>query len=531
HSNAILACLYADRCLPPDHQFYHKWALLSDPEDFAAGPKGYLKCDVGIIGKGDTVKVPPKSEKDPDDIEANLLLPDGVPIERQRAKFIVKVYRADGLPRMNSSIMANVKRAFTGETKDLVNPYVQVSFAGLTGKTNVKKASYNPVWNEQLVFTEMFPPLCQRIKIQLRDADPMKPSIIGTHYIDLKQISNDGEKGFLPTYGPSFVHLYGSTRDYNLLDQHSNLNTGLGEGVSYRARLLIAIRTEITDNVELFTDKNVEVEPTLPICESSYCKTDGFFLYATVLEASMLDKKVCDRSVYFELSMGNAGNSLDGHNESATTNMDDDDDPVSIDTTAYNSTTSACKPISHDKNHYYLPYWDYKPCMDVRAWFPDLRRRMYNSNMIAKISERLEVGLAETNLLLEDEDPTAEVKLRGVLEEVASSCNKYVTITKGALVGPGTGKTKLDKERLKLCQRELESIGNMARNLRALVTKSSMRERYRTAQSYLARLRFLVEDPQHALPDVFVWMIANGKRVAYHRLDARDLLYSTIEEE
>lgn len=54
----------------PDHQFYHKWALLSDPEDFAAGPKGYLKCDVGIIGKGDTVKVPPKSEKDPDDIEA-----------------------------------------------------------------------------------------------------------------------------------------------------------------------------------------------------------------------------------------------------------------------------------------------------------------------------------------------------------------------------------------------------------------------------------------------------------------------------
>lgn len=53
-----------------DHQFYHKWALLTDPEDFISGPKGYLKCDIGIIGKGDTVKVPQKSEKDPDDIEA-----------------------------------------------------------------------------------------------------------------------------------------------------------------------------------------------------------------------------------------------------------------------------------------------------------------------------------------------------------------------------------------------------------------------------------------------------------------------------
>lgn len=38
----------------------------------------------------------------------------------------------------------------------------------------------------------------------------------------------------VPTFGPSFIHLYGSTRDYSLLDQHSNLNTGLGEGVSYR---------------------------------------------------------------------------------------------------------------------------------------------------------------------------------------------------------------------------------------------------------------------------------------------------------
>lgn len=156
----------------------------------------------------------------------------------------------------------------------------------------------------------------------------MKPAIIGTHYIDLKQISNDGEKGFLPTYGPSFIHLYGSTRDYSLLDQNSNLNTGLGEGVSYRARLLIAIRTEITDNVEVITDKNVELEQAHPIAESSYCKNDEFFLFSSILEASMLDKKVSNSPVYFELSMGNSGNSLDGHNESNVSNMNEDGDEL-----------------------------------------------------------------------------------------------------------------------------------------------------------------------------------------------------------
>ena len=116
----------------------------------------------------------------------NLLIPSGVTAERQRAKFIVRIYRADGLPRMNSSIMANLKHAFGAQQKDLVNPYVQVSFAGLAvstcitylytkdciqGHTSVKRNSYNPVWNEQVVFTEMFPPLCQRIKIQLRESD------------------------------------------------------------------------------------------------------------------------------------------------------------------------------------------------------------------------------------------------------------------------------------------------------------------------------------------------------------------------
>lgn len=34
----------------------------------------------------------------------------------------------------------------------------------------------------------------------------------------------------------------------------------------------------------------------------------------------------------------------------------------------------------------------------------------------------------------------------------------------------------------------------MSRNLRALVTKNSMKERFKTAQSYLQKLKFLVED-------------------------------------
>ena len=62
-------------------------------------------------------------------------------------------------------------------------------------------------------------------------------------------------------------------------------------------------------------------------------------------------------------------------------------------------------------------------------------------------------------------------------------------------------------------------------NIRSGITRATVREKYRGAQGFLDRLRRLSEDPQHALPDIFIWMISGGRRVAYHRMKARSLLY------
>jgi len=60
----------------------------------------------------------------------------------------------------------------------------------------------------------------------------------------------------------------------------------------------------------------VEVEPTVPVNETAYARNEEFFLFATIMDATMIDKKLGDKPVYFEISIGNAGNALDGHNES-----------------------------------------------------------------------------------------------------------------------------------------------------------------------------------------------------------------------
>lgn len=61
----------------------------------------------------------------------------------------------------------------------------------------MQKNCADPVWHEQVVFKEMFPPLCRRVKIQVWDEGSMNDVTLATHFIDLKKISNeqDGDKG------------------------------------------------------------------------------------------------------------------------------------------------------------------------------------------------------------------------------------------------------------------------------------------------------------------------------------------------
>lgn len=69
-----------------EHQFHHKWALLSDPDDISAGCKGYIKCDIAVVAKGDTMKTPHKaSEADEDDIEGYF----SVSIPRKQTLFLL----------------------------------------------------------------------------------------------------------------------------------------------------------------------------------------------------------------------------------------------------------------------------------------------------------------------------------------------------------------------------------------------------------------------------------------------------------
>ncbi|XP_014816680.1 PREDICTED: fer-1-like protein 4 isoform X1 [Calidris pugnax] len=340
----------------PDHRFFQKWAVISDPTDTRAGVKGFVKCNISVTARGDVVgSLPTSSSSRDEDIERNLLLPKRVPAERPWARVCIKLYRAEGLPSMSAGIMGGFSKII-GEKKAFIDPYVQVSFCGQQGETSVETNTTEPKWNEQISFIEMFPPLARKIKVQVLDDANVGDVAIATHYIDLQQISDPGRNGFNPTFGPAWVNLYGSPQNSALRDIHKDLNEGMGEGIFYRGRILMAITVEIFSNSGMAERKlgdktkgalsklklkkkskkskekakelrqlqgeeeagdsqeteqpeevTVEVEELHPLPENMLGRKEEFLLFAAFFEATMMDSSLSSKSVSFEVSIGNYG--------------------------------------------------------------------------------------------------------------------------------------------------------------------------------------------------------------------------------
>uniref|UniRef100_A0A3Q3F5M2 Fer-1 like family member 6 n=1 Tax=Kryptolebias marmoratus TaxID=37003 RepID=A0A3Q3F5M2_KRYMA len=599
----------------PGHQFINKWATLTNPGDISTGVKGYIKCDISVSAKGDAMQPGPKASDAEEQIEKNLLIPEGFPAERPWARFCVKVYRAEGLPRNNSSIMANVTKAFIGDNTALIDPYVVVSFFKQVGRTSTQKSTANPVWNEQIVFTEMFPPLCQRLKLQVWDEGSMNDVAIGTHYFDLRRISNeqDGDKGFLPTFGPAWINLYGSVRNYSLGDDTGELNEGIGEGVSYRGRVYLELTVEIMTggagsesklsrmSKPVKDAKSVkaggkdgktpaggggggggpggaadddkgkagaaEVLPveSPPVLTEDDC--ESFLLFGAVFEATMIDRKIGDRPISFEFSLGNYGNVLESAAQQSAVSpavarrkkvldVPDSSDltgssppssyPIGSSTLllpkeasdSSESTSSTTPPerpqIVEGNRHYsYLPMEKKKPCVNVLGYWEDRSYRLYNSNMLENIAVLFEEGVSSAAELHKKMDPAAEPTLKTALRDFSIDARNFIAAAEAKLKAElkSSYLTQLDKKRLTMCKQELESMITDADSLRDKKRKSGgVKEILQEAIKLTQKLRFLVEEPQHTVPDMFVWLLSNNKRVAYARVRTRDLLYSSNQE-
>ncbi|XP_076648742.1 otoferlin [Halictus rubicundus] len=503
----------------PDRQFYHKWAMLTNPMDLASGSKGYVKCNITINVKGEKLKVHPETDGE-DDIEGNLLLPVGgesLPF-RSQARYIFTIYRADGLPDMSSMCS---KIDFEN-----INPYVQISFAGMKGTTSEAWQTFGPRFNEKIIFREMFPSLCQRVRIAIKHrVNSCQTYVVASHILDLSKVSHAGEYGFLPTFGPSFVHFYGS----GSAEKSSCFGNCLTALPFYRGRVLLSLKTEM-DDPEASTGIGTEIEPTAPIIEDRLWATEEYCLVAILYDASMIDRRKCRlKPISFEISLGNAGNRQFSYSQCSEDNLDGNRMPERG--PDFESSTVPRLTGSLDGKYNYLPLGSRKPCLYVKSWWPDLEWRMHNSNSLARLADFLEKELEVLGGMAALEDPEAYKLYNEAIRRLKDYCVRYLDRLESDRYDVHGGTTRLDRHRVNLCRKEIESILHRIKINGELPSNRYLRIAMAHAYQYLKKLKKLREDPQHSLPDMFIWMMSGSKRIACTRIPAEELIFSEDETE
>ncbi|XP_037552968.1 myoferlin-like [Nematolebias whitei] len=513
----------------PGHAILRKWLLLSDPDDSCSGTRGYLKVSIFIVGTGDEPPTEKRgSNEEQDDIESNLLVPAGVTM--RWATLNLKVYRAEDMPQMDDAFVQTMKQVFggDGDKKNLVDPYLEVSFAGKKLCTKIIEKNANPEWNQVINLQFKFPSMCERVKLTMYDWDRLsKDDAIGTEFLNLSKMSHYGgeledtqtetcnkvsamspaapEGGFLPAFGPCYINFYGSPREFSgLPDPYEELNFGNGEGVAYRGRVLVELSTQLDGKAEKIVD---DISNDDILVSQKYQRRRKFSLCTIFHSACMLQE--LGEPVQFEVSIGNYGNKLD----------------------------STCKPLASttqysfamfDGNHYYyLPWADTKPVVTLTSYWEDISHRLDSVNGLLFIADRLESHLAslKTAMLAKmSEDHLREIWIK-LLNHLIGDLNSLQL----PVLDNQPNITALDLQIKTLRDAAVGSIRQMASCVKEEATdvKSTVGD----IEEWLDRIKQLAEEPQNSMPDVIIWMLRGEKRVAYTRVPAHRILFSNFNEQ
>nr|CDS32028.1 myoferlin [Hymenolepis microstoma] len=495
----------------PNHAIMHKWLLLGEPEDPQAGSKGYLKMAIVILGPGDEAPYliywclqAEHSQRKCHSNFSNILRPAG--LQLRPALFRFMLYTGEDYPQMDSNTFSGLKKFFGTEkgNREFVDPFTVVKFAGKEVKSATKEGTDHPEWYQELKLGVQFPSMADRIAITVYDWDRVsKNDAIATEFLKLGDISalRDDDEGYLPTFGPSFINLYGSTREFtDMPDKYKALNLAKGEGCAYRGRVFCELQTELLD--EMPQSGVVPIPEDVKVTLAKFMRRRKYVLHAAFFQANMIS--IDDAPIEFEVSIGNYGN-----------NLDESVPPCPSTTPPTNAVFDGCY-------YNFLPWGNIKPCTVVECQWEDISYRLFAINMINHIKDRLEFGIENIEVSMKaniDETDLASTII-STLDQFILDCENPLPVWEEGCIPMNN----LDRKMMKLREGDLKELIKQATKLREEAT--SAEGVLKELKEYSQTLRNIFIEPQNSMPDVIVWMIASEKRIGYFRIPAYDILYS-----
>ncbi|CAF1359491.1 unnamed protein product [Rotaria magnacalcarata] len=524
-----------------EHAFERKWAQLVNPANVGA-QCGHLLVSISVTQSGAQTKnvVSEAGQEDDEFNVSKTLIPAAMPRILFPMQLKIIFYSASELPEMMTDFLATVsKKIIQSDNWEPIDSYVEVSYNTMTAKTEDRNGT-TPVWGEALYLMGRFPPLIRTMKITLKDRAAMQSDrVISSFFIDILLISESNPAvGFLPTLGPTWIFLYGSSREYPISKEQAGLNEGMGESICYKGRILMAIESHPV-NEENAANMSVQKETGIAFPEAHiFPMKRTFLLFGCIYDVSMIDKSFGNSTICFELSIGPSGY-LNPNELAAVYHK-----PVSSLTRLYPRV-----PIDNNKNHFRLPIDLQKPILFTKYIFHDYIYRMTLSNRLKHISEylyekigalKMKINSKVSNEILMEEYR----KIENYVHTLPCGCGEQKTSTDALsytpIVHPNlsellscgpTANTKMnnmDQKRRKKILYYLDVMKgwiSRAADFDDSKRYETIKELYKIADVF----RKMAIDAQPALPDIFLWMICDSQRVAYARFQPEDLLFNICQ--
>ncbi|CAN2388306.1 Dysferlin [Pristimantis euphronides] len=352
--------------------------------------------------------------------------------------------------------------------------------------------------------------MCEKMRIRITDWDRLTHNdIIGTTYLSMSKISAPGGEledettgnlaaipnfddslGYLPTFGPCYVNLYGSPREFTgFPDPYEELNMGKGEGVAYRGRVLLELETKLVEHAEQKVE-DISSDDILRV--EKYLRRRKYCLFAAFYSATMLQD--VDDAIQFEVSIGNYGNKFD------TTCL-----PLA-------STTQYSRAVFDGNRRYYSSYILVHRGQYYSSYILVHRGQYYSSYILVHRSSIIVVIFFPVILL---------VKAHTLPSRVRKTATLYVSLLLRICIHIEQNIRKLFGSRTFLADPRLLSVASPAAVLPGAHRVLSC------SINHGAKSRLIIcKKPQNSLPDIVIWMLQGDKRVAYYRIPAHQVLFS-----
>uniref|UniRef100_A0ACB8EZN4 Uncharacterized protein n=1 Tax=Sphaerodactylus townsendi TaxID=933632 RepID=A0ACB8EZN4_9SAUR len=469
----------------PGHVMYSKWLSLYDPDNLNAGLKGFVKVNLCVLGAGDHAPDADKIKEDQGG-EENVLKSAAVP--SRMATLQLSIYQAEDIPQMDKENINYFKTRDEdiSDGDDLVDPSVEVNFAGKTD-----------------VFPLQMPSMCDLIKLTILDGDEYSSSnVLGTTFLSISQNSFTGSEtdgnisGFLPCFGPSFLPVYGSPREnINIEDPFEELNAGVEEGVAYRGRILVELKT----SMEVIPNQVIEDIPQETVNKiERFMSRHRYGLCTVFYSATMMDD--IKELIQFEVSIGNYGNKFDGTCK------------------PFASTTQYSQAVFDGNCYYYLPWYDTKPMVAITSFWEDVDYRIRSLNAMEFMYNRLQRNLNDLKSIDSPKDPKVGAVWKTLQQELLEDSKKPLPA-----LDDQANATLLDQRKRKLRIRLLQQISKAAEKTNA---KNPLKKLILKAENWLHKIASIAVETQISMPDVIIWMLCNERRVAYTRVKSHSIMFS-----